>query len=201
MSAPSVDIERDFAERFVGVGWIHLIAAPVAKLRRAFRCFAEGAVKGGGEFRGITHDAGLVVACGVERLSDCADAAVHHVARGDEVGTGGGMGERGFDEQRDALVIQNVEMVAVDPRDAAMAVAHVFAEADIRNDEQLGTFGLDRTNRFLHDAILGVGAGCLLVLFVRDAEEDDGLQTGGGGERGLSGYFVRRKLRRRPACF
>jgi hypothetical protein len=47
----------------------------------------------------------------------------------------------------------------------------------------------------LHHAILGVGAGCLLVLFVRDAEEDDGLQSCGGGERGLSGHFVLRKLR------
>ena len=108
---------------------------------------------------------GLVVARGIERFADRADAAVHHVARRDKIGAGGGVRERGFHEQFHALVIQDMEMVAVDPRDSAMAVAHVFAETDIGDDEQIGAFGLDRTNRLLHDAILGVGAGSLLRPF------------------------------------
>ena len=85
-------------------------------------------------------------------------------------------------------------MVAVNPGHAAMAVAHVFAEANVRDDEQLRTFGLDRADGLLHHAILGVGAGGLLVLFVRDTEEEDGLQSGGAGARGFGGNFVRRKL-------
>ena len=72
-----------------------------------------------------------------------------------------------------------MEMVAVDPGHAAMAVAHVFAEANIGDHEQLGAFGLDRANRLLHDAIFGVGAGSRFILFRRNAEKKDGLQAGG----------------------
>ena len=85
-------------------------------------------------------------------------------------------------------------MVAVDPGHAAVAVAHVFAKADIGDDEQLGAFGLDRADGLLHDAVFGVGAGSGFVLFVRDAEEEDGLQAGGRRAGGLGGDFVRREL-------
>ena len=122
---------------------------------------------------------GLVVAGRVERFADGADAAVHHVARRDQIGPGGSVGERGLHEQLDAFVVQDMEMVAVDPGDAAMAVAHVFAKTDIGNDEQLGAFGLDRADRLLHDAILSIRAGSGFILFGGNAEEEDGLQAGG----------------------
>jgi hypothetical protein len=58
-----------------------------------------------------------------------------------------------------------------------MAMAHVFAQAHIRDHDQLGTTGLDRTNGLLHDPAFRVGEGCLLVFFFRNAEEQDGLQS------------------------
>ena len=56
-------------------------------------------------------------------------------------------------------------MIAVHPGDAAVAVAHVFAEANIGDDEQLGAFGFDRADGLLHDAVIGIGAGSLLRPF------------------------------------
>src|SRR6266404_1990870 len=78
-------IERDFAQRFVRVGRVHLIRTPISKLRWAFSGVAKRAVKHGGEFRGVTHDSSVGETAGVERFADCADAAVHHVARRDHV--------------------------------------------------------------------------------------------------------------------
>ena len=142
MSAPSSTSSATSRKRFVGVGGIHLIAAAVAKLRRAFRRFAKRSVKGGGKFCRVTHDAGLVEAGGVERLADGADAAVHHVARRDDVGAGGGVRERGFHEQLDLSSFRTWKWSPSSPRHAAMAMAHVFAETDIGDDDQLGTFAL-----------------------------------------------------------
>ncbi len=171
-----------------------MIAAPIAKLRRTLGRFAKRTVKGRGEFCRVTHDARLVVAGRVERLANRADPAVHHIARRDDVGSGGGVGKRAFHEQLDALVVQDVEMVAVDPSYAAVAVAHVFAQADIGDDEELGTFGLDCADRMLHDAIFGVSAGGGFILFVRDAEKKDGLQAGGLGAGGLRCDLAWREL-------
>ena len=99
MSAPSCDVEGDFAEGFVGVGVVHLVGAAVAELRGRFGGFAERAVVGGGEFRGVTHDGRVGEAGFVERGADGGDASVHHVAGGDDVGAGGGVGDGGFGEE------------------------------------------------------------------------------------------------------
>ncbi len=80
-------------------------------------------------------------------------APVHHVARSHEVRAGGGMRQRSFCQQLDRLVIQDMEMLAVDPGHAAMAMAHVFAQANIRDYDQLRASGLDRANGLLHDAV------------------------------------------------
>ena len=101
---------------------------------------------------------------------------------------------RGFHEQLDAFVVQDVEMVAIHPGDAAVPVAHVFAEANVGDDEQVGTFRLDRADCLLHDAILRIGAGSALVLFVRQAEKEDSAEPGLRGADGFAGDLVRRDL-------
>lgn len=69
-------------------------------------------------------------------------------------------------------------MIAVDPRNAAMSVAHVFAQANVSDRDQPGTFRFDRTHCFLHDAGLGIRATGLLVFLPRNSEEDDRLKSG-----------------------
>jgi len=69
----------------------------------------------------------------VEFFADGSDAAVHHVGRGDDVGTGAGVGEGLVGEDGDGGVVGYGgfvgEMVVLDY--AAVAVVGVFAKADI----------------------------------------------------------------------
>ena len=122
-----LDIERHFAQRFLRVRAIHLIGTPVAELRRALRGLAERPVKGRRKLGRVAHDACVLKAVAIECFANGADPAVHHVARGDEIRAGRGVRDRGLGEQFDGLIVQNVEMIAVDPRHAAMPVAHVLA--------------------------------------------------------------------------
>ena len=50
------DVEVDLAHGFAEIGAVHLVAAAVAELRRGVGGLAEGAVEGGGEFRGVAED-------------------------------------------------------------------------------------------------------------------------------------------------
>ena len=83
-----IDIEPDFAQRFIGIGRIHLIGATIAKLRRTFGGVAKRAVKDGSKLRRVTHYAGIGETAGIERFANRADAAVHHVAGRDHVRAG-----------------------------------------------------------------------------------------------------------------
>ena len=57
-------------------------------------------------------------------------------------------------------------------RDAAVAVAHEFAEAHVGDDEQAGHARLQRADGALHDAVVGVGLRGALVLVRWDAEKE-----------------------------
>ena len=57
-----------------------------------------------------------------------------------------------------------------------------------------GHFGLDRADRLLHDAVFRVGAAGLLVFFLRNAEEQDGLQSEIVGALRFVGDFREREL-------
>ena len=96
MSAPFVEIERDFAQRLVGIGGIHLEAVLVALAevgRRADRV-AERTVEARGVLGRVREDARVDVARLLERVADRADAPVHHVRRRDDVGAGLGVRQR-----------------------------------------------------------------------------------------------------------
>ena len=107
------DVELALAQRLADVGGIHLVAAPVAERRRAVGRLAERAVERGRVLRGVREDRRLLEAVVVERLADRGDAAVHHVARRDDVGARLGVAQRGAREQLDAAVVVHL---AVDDR-------------------------------------------------------------------------------------
>ena len=86
-------------------------------------------------------------------------------------------------------------MLAIDARDAAMAVAHVFAQANIRDHDQLGASGFDRADGLLHDAVFRVSAAGLFVFVARNAEEQHGLQAEIVGALRFIGHFRERELK------
>src|SRR2546423_1101265 len=69
-------------------------------------------------------------------------------------------------------------MIAVDPRHAAMPVAHVFTEANVGHNHELRTIRLDRADCLLHHAVLGIRAAGRFVFHARNSEEQHGLQSG-----------------------
>ena len=89
------DVERDLGQRLAAVRRIHLVAAPVAELRRAFRRVAERPVQRGRRTSAAYARIAVVACAGlVERGTDRADLPVHHPARRDHVGAGIGLRDR-----------------------------------------------------------------------------------------------------------
>lgn len=184
------EVEGDFAEGFFGIGGVHLVAASVTELGGGFGGIAEGAVIGGGVFGGVGEDGGMVEAGLIEGLADGADAAVHHIAGGDDIGAGFGVADGGFGEELEGGVILDGPVGAFFFDNAAVAVAHVFAEADVGNDEEIGEFLFEEADGLLDDAIFGVGPGGFGVFGFGDAEEEDGADAVLEGGGGVVEYFV-----------
>jgi hypothetical protein len=70
-----------------------------------------------------------------------------------------------------------VEVLPIDSSHATVAVTHVFAEANIRDDDELGRLCFDRAHCLLDDALFGVGAAGCFIFFARNSEEQDSLQA------------------------
>ena len=73
-------------------------------------------------------------------------------------------------EQLERLVVLDLAVA----QDAAVAVARVLAEADVGDERQAGHLGAQRPQRPLHDPVVLPGARALLVLLLRDPEEEHG---------------------------
>ena len=93
-----LDIDGDLSESFSGVGRVHLVGAAVATTRGAFGGLAEGAIECGGKFCGVRENGNFGELGGVKGVADRPDAAVHHVAGSDDIGTCGGVRKGGFRE-------------------------------------------------------------------------------------------------------
>src|SRR5438132_519929 len=100
-----------------------------------------------------------------------------HVAGRNHVGTGGGVRQCCFYQKLDRLIVQHMEMIAINSCHPAVTVTHVFAQTDVGNCDKLGTFVFDRTERLLHDTIFGISAARLLIFFLRNSENKHGLQS------------------------
>ena len=61
--------------------------------------------------------------------------------------------------------------------DAAVPVRRVLAQADVGDEKQLGEARPQRPQRLLHDPVLEPRAGTLVVLVLRDAEQDHRADT------------------------
>ena len=83
-----------------------------------------------------------------ERFADRADAAVHHVARRDDVGAGLGMRQRLLDQRIDGDVVHDVAGI-VD--DAVLAVRRVRVERDVGDHAELRHGLLDRAHCALRE--------------------------------------------------
>src|SRR4029077_7990538 len=57
--------------------------------------------------------------------------------------------------------------------DAAMPVVGVFAEANIRHNQQIQIGAANRLDRALHDTIRRIGFGAERIFFFRDAEQNN----------------------------
>jgi hypothetical protein len=69
-----------------------------------------------------------------------------------------------------------MKMVAVNSGDTTMAVAHVFAEANVSDRDQFRTSGFDCSERFLNHSVFCVSAARLLIFLRWDSEKQDCLQ-------------------------
>ena len=143
MSAPCCDVERDFAQRLVGIAGVHLVGALVAGQRfRGADGVAERAVERRRIFRRIGHDRDVGEVFAIERFADRADAAIHHVRRRDDVAAGFGLHQRLLHQQLDGFVIEDHAVA----QQAVMAVAGIGIERDVAENADVGHFFLDRAD-------------------------------------------------------
>ena len=77
--------------------------------------------------------ADVLEAAGVERVADGADAPVHHVGRGDDVGAGGGLQDG---RRATCATVSSLTIIAV-AQNAVMAMAGERIERDIGDDADL----------------------------------------------------------------
>src|SRR4051812_11044546 len=87
-----------------------------------------------------------------------------------------------------------MKMLAIDPRNTAMAVAHVFAQTNVGDDHEFGALSFDGAHSLLNDAVVIVSGGGALILFLRYAKKYDCLKSKRVGGCGFIGYFNGRKL-------
>ena len=101
-SSTSIAISR---MRLAAVRRVHLVAPPVAERRRGIGGLAERAVVGRRGLRRVGEDRRVRGAVGVEGGADRGHLAVHHRARGDDVGAGPGLRDGGRAEASDRGVV------------------------------------------------------------------------------------------------
>ena len=167
------DVEFDLFHRLFCVGRVHLVGALVAELRRGVQGVAERAVEARSVFGGVRKNAYIGVAGFVERLADRADAAVHHVARRDEVSASLGVRNGHLLEHFDGFVVENDAI----PDEAVVAERGERVERDIGHDAQLGHGRLDGADRLLENAVIVVSLAAVLGFLFRDAEQVDCLDA------------------------
>ncbi len=149
------DVERHFAQGFVGVARVHLIDLFVGLAEVGGRAHgvAERAVERAGVLGAVGHDAGVNMAVGLQRLADRADAAVHHVARGDDVHSGGCLRQRLLHQHGHGGLVHDVAGVV---EQTVLAVRGVGVERHIGEHAELWKRRFEGAHRSGHQSV-GVG--------------------------------------------
>jgi hypothetical protein len=106
--------------------------------------------------------------------TDGADAAVHHVAWGDEIGAGIGVADGGAGEEIERGIVEDAGLRSALIDDAAMAVGGVFAEADVGDHEELGQGFFEELHGLLDDAVAMPCARSAVIFTGRKPEEQHG---------------------------
>ena len=149
-----------------------MVAGTITEFRCAVCGFAERPVERGGILDGVRKERGFGEAFFVERFADRADSAVHHVARGHDVGPRARVAEGRFSENFQCCVVVDDHALRRLAEDAAMTVLGVLVDAHVGDDEQLGGGVFHCGDGARHGALRIVGAGTTVIFGGRQAEED-----------------------------
>ena len=169
---------------------IHLIPAAIPELGRGFGRLPEGAIEGRGVLGGVCHDRHQGMSAFVKGASYCCDLPVHHRRRRHYVRSGLRVGQGDPRQYLKGRVVIH----AVIHYQAAVAVVRVFAEAHVRDNQEVGRGLLDDSNGLLDYALGVIGFGPLRVFVHRDAEEQHSRNTQLGYLRNLVQKPVQRQL-------
>ena len=173
MSAPSARSARDLLQRLAGVAPVLLVALAVAAagdLRRRPRrgTGRRGPRRTWPRRRGSRRRSWPVA---VERVADGADLAVHHPARGDDVGAGVGLGDAR--PGRRARGWRRCRPRRRRSSDAAVAVVGVLVEAEVGHEHESSPTSSRRSRSATCTMPSGSQASEPVgVLVRRDAEQD-----------------------------
>ena len=184
------EILLDFPERLASVGRIHLMRSAIAEARRGSGSVAKGSVQRRPVLGRVRHDGDVVEATLVERLADCADAAVHHVGWRDDVGTCGGVRDGGANK----LIHRRIVHDLIVPDDAAVAMVGVFAQTDVGHHEDARQFAFERAHGILHGRFRVVGGRSDVVFMIGEPEEEDASNAVGLRRSGFFHRFIDREL-------
>ncbi len=146
------------------------MGAPVSEGGHAGRRLAKRTVEPGSVLGRVGHDGHLGMTRAVEGGPDRGDPPVHHVGRGNDVGTGHRLADRGAGKQAKRPIIVHLPA----DQNAAMPMVGVFAGADIRDHQDIRRVPFDGSNRLLHDPIGVVGAAARRILLGWDPKEQHG---------------------------
>src|SRR5436190_1809884 len=163
------EIQLHFLQRLSRIGWVHLIAAPVAKLGSRLSRFPEGSVEARTIFCGIRKNGNVVELVFIQRFTNGPHPPVHHVRRGDDVGAGACVGERLLSKNRHRGIIGHFAVLD----NTTMTMVRVFAEADVGNDKKFQLCSANRFNGELDYALGAEGAGAAWVLGFGQSKKND----------------------------
>jgi len=171
-------VQRGLAQPLARVGRIHLVRRAIAELGRAVGGVPERPIERRSVLHGIREDGEVFVRAVIEGFADRGDAAIHHVAGRDDVGSCVGVDQRDAGEHLERRVVVDVDhAVAPGVEDAAVTVVGVFVDADVCHHDELGRGVFHRADGRRHGPF-GIGAGFAAgVLRLGQAEEDDAAEA------------------------
>ncbi|MEN9991095.1 MAG: hypothetical protein RLZZ224_797, partial [Verrucomicrobiota bacterium] len=130
-----------------GIGVVHLVGFFIARFRGGIERASEGSVKSGSVFGRVAEDRNIGKTCRIERATQSGDAAVHHVARRNDVRSGGGVAESLLAENFDRFVIENAQRaIGLFFHETIVTIGIVGIEGDIGDHAKFRASTFDGAN-------------------------------------------------------
>ena len=127
------NVKVNFLHRLMGISRIHLICAAVSKLRSRVRCITERAVISRRVLDSVGHDGNIQEFIFVQSFTDSTNTSVHHIRRGDYIGTCLCLTYRDLLQQRKRSIIVYIVTVQL----SAVAMGGILTEADVSDNNKL----------------------------------------------------------------